>query len=147
MFVDEANIHVKAGDGGHGCVSFRREKYIPKGGPDGGDGARGGSVVFVADAGKDTLLDFAGRHHWKAERGESGHGQKNGWSQDGADLIIQVPLGTLIYDSRTRHTLLADLDVKKASRVMICRGGRGGRGNWHFRIPHQPGAPVRRARY
>ncbi len=132
MFVDEANIHVKAGDGGHGCVSFRREKYIPKGGPDGGDGARGGSVIFVADAGKDTLLDFAGRHHWKAERGEAGQGKKMA-GKDGADLVIPVPLGTLIYDGE-HHTLLADLDVD-GRRITLCRGGRGGRGNWHFRTP------------
>ena len=75
MFVDEASIHVKAGDGGNGCVSFRREKYIPKGGPDGGDGGDGGSVVFVADLNKSTLLDFAGKHHWKAPRGEAGMGK------------------------------------------------------------------------
>ena len=76
MFVDEANIHVKAGDGGNGCVSFRREKYIPKGGPDGGDGGNGGSVVLQADPSKDTLLDFAGKHHWKAGRGVEGMGKK-----------------------------------------------------------------------
>ena len=76
MFVDEAVIHVKAGDGGNGCVSFRREKYIPKGGPDGGDGGNGGSVIFLADPNKDTLLDFSGRHHWRAERGQMGMGKK-----------------------------------------------------------------------
>ena len=76
MFVDEAQIHVKAGDGGAGCVSFRREKYVPKGGPEGGDGGDGGSVIFEADPNKDTLLDFAGKHHWKAQRGEAGMGKK-----------------------------------------------------------------------
>ena len=76
MFVDEALIHVKAGDGGEGCVSFRREKYIPKGGPDGGDGGHGGDVAFVADPHKDTLLDFSGKHHWKAGRGQAGMGKK-----------------------------------------------------------------------
>ena len=132
MFVDEANIHVKAGDGGHGCVSFRREKFVPKGGPDGGDGSRGGDVIFVADGGKDTLLDFAGRHHWRAERGESGMGKKMA-GHAGADLVIPVPLGTLIYDSE-HGSLLADLE-KIGKQVTICRGGRGGRGNWHFRSP------------
>jgi GTPase len=132
MFVDEAIIHVKAGDGGHGCVSFRREKYIPKGGPDGGDGGNGGSVVFVADAGKDTLLDFAGRHHWKAERGEGGMGKKMS-GHAGADLIINVPPGTLVYDAE-HGTLMADLDAPE-KRVVVARGGKGGRGNWHFRSP------------
>jgi GTP-binding protein len=132
MFVDEAVIHVKAGDGGNGCVSFRREKYIPKGGPDGGDGGNGGSVIFVADAGKDTLLDFAGRHHWKAGTGVAGQGKKM-YGAAGADLIIVVPCGTLIYDNE-HHTLLADLDVT-GKRVTICRGGKGGRGNFHFRTP------------
>ena len=76
MFIDEAHIHIKAGDGGPGCVSFRREKFIPKGGPDGGDGGNGGSIVFIADEAKGTLLDFAGKHHWKADRGEAGMGKK-----------------------------------------------------------------------
>jgi GTP-binding protein len=132
MFVDEAEIHVKAGDGGNGCVSFRREKYIPKGGPDGGDGGNGGSVIFVADAGKDTLLDFAGKHHWRAEKGEAGQGKKM-YGKGGVDLIINVPCGTLIYDAE-HHTLLADLD-KPEKRVTLCRGGKGGRGNFHFRTP------------
>ncbi len=130
MFVDEAIIHVKAGDGGHGCVAFRREKSIPKGGPDGGDGGNGGSVLFVADKGKDTLLDFAGRHHWKAGRGESGMGKKMA-GHNGAELVINVPPGTLIYDAE-HGNLLADLDVPE-KKVMIARGGRGGRGNWHFK--------------
>jgi GTP-binding protein len=132
MFIDEANIHIKAGDGGHGCVSFRREKYIPKGGPDGGDGGRGGSVVFIADPDKDTLLDFAGRHHWHAERGESGMGKKMA-GKNGLDLIIPVPIGTLIYDDSS-HSLLTDLD-KPGKKIIIARGGRGGLGNWHFRSP------------
>ncbi len=130
MFVDEATIYVKAGDGGHGCVSFRREKYVPKGGPEGGDGGRGGSVILVADAGKDTLLDFAGRHHWKAKSGEGGMGKKMA-GHDGADLVIQVPPGTLIYDADL-GSLLSDLDVPE-KRITIARGGNGGRGNWHFR--------------
>jgi GTP-binding protein len=132
MFIDEANIHVKAGDGGHGCVSFRREKYIPKGGPDGGDGGRGGAVIFIADPDKDTLLDFAGKHHWYAERGESGMGKKMA-GKDGQDLLIPVPVGTLIYDGQTK-SLLTDLD-KAGKKIIICRAGRGGLGNWHFRSP------------
>jgi GTP-binding protein len=132
MFIDEAKIHIKAGDGGHGCVSFRREKYIPKGGPDGGDGGRGGSVIFIADPDKDTLLDFAGRHHWNAERGESGMGKKMA-GKNGQDLIIPVPVGTLIYDDGN-HSLLTDLD-KPGKKIIIARGGRGGLGNWHFRSP------------
>src|SRR3954470_2972799 len=130
MFVDEANIHVKAGDGGNGCVSFRREKYIPKGGPDGGDGGKGGSVIFVADVHKDTLLDFAGRHDWKAERGESGMGKKM-YGKAGKDLFVHVPPGTLIFD-REHGLLLADLDQPN-KEVVIAKGGRGGKGNFHFR--------------
>src|SRR5688572_20097260 len=127
MFVDEAEIHVKAGDGGAGCVSFRREKYIPKGGPDGG---RGGDVVFVADPNKNTLLDFSGRHHWHARRGEAGMGKKM-YGESGGDLVIPIPPGTLVYD-REHNVLLADLS-KPHKRVVIARGGKGGRGNWHFK--------------
>jgi GTP-binding protein len=130
MFIDEALIHVKAGDGGHGCVSFRREKYVPKGGPDGGDGGDGGSIIFVADANKGTLLDFAGRHHWKAKRGMGGMGKKMA-GLSGEDLVINVPVGTLVYDSE-HQLLLADLD-KPEKRIVAARGGKGGRGNWHFR--------------
>ena len=130
MFVDEASIHVKAGDGGAGCVSFRREKYIPKGGPDGGDGGDGGDVIFVADVQKNTLLDFLGRHHWKAQRGEHGMGKKmSGLSGD--DLVIRVPPGTLIFDQE-HAILIADLDQPE-KRVVIAKGGKGGRGNWRFK--------------
>jgi GTP-binding protein len=132
MFVDEAQIHVKAGDGGDGCVSFRREKYVPKGGPDGGDGGNGGHVVFVADAHKDTLLDFAGKHHWKAARGQAGMGKKM-YGKGGDDLIIPVPPGTLIYDAE-HGGLLADLD-RAGKQVVVAKGGHGGRGNWQFRTP------------
>src|SRR5258705_436630 len=132
MFVDEAVIHVKAGDGGDGCVSFRREKYVPKGGPDGGDGGNGGSVVFEADVNKNTLLDFTGRHHWRAKRGEGGMGKKmSGLSGD--DLVLHVPPGTMIFDDEHK-ILLADLDAA-GKRVTIAQGGKGGRGNWHFRSP------------
>ncbi len=132
MFVDEAVIHVKAGDGGAGCVSFRREKFVPKGGPDGGDGGSGGDVIFVADPNKNTLLDFMGRHHWKAPRGEAGMGKKM-YGESGDDLLIPVPPGTIVFD--TDHDVrLADLD-EPGKRVVIARGGRGGRGNWHFKSP------------
>jgi GTP-binding protein len=130
MFIDEAIIHVKAGDGGAGCVSFRREKYVPKGGPDGGDGGNGGSVIFVADPNKNTLLDFAGKHHWKAPRGEAGMGKKM-YGKGGEDLVIPVPPGTLIFDTE-KQMLLTDLN-ENHKRVVIARGGYGGKGNWHFR--------------
>jgi GTP-binding protein len=130
MFVDEALIHVKAGDGGEGCVSFRREKYIPKGGPDGGDGGDGGDVAFIADPHKDTLLDFAGRHHWKAGRGQAGMGKKM-YGRGGEDLLVPVPPGTLIFDGE-HQVLLADLDAP-GKQVVVAKGGRGGKGNWHFK--------------
>jgi GTP-binding protein len=129
MFIDKANIWVKAGDGGDGCVSFRREKYIPKGGPDGGDGGKGGSVYFQAVDGLDTLLDFAGRHHWVAENGKPGSGS-NKHGADGDDLIVSVPAGTLIYDAEL-NVLLKDLD-QPVFKVCVCRGGRGGKGNKAF---------------
>ena len=132
MFVDEAAIHVKAGNGGDGCVSFRREKYIPKGGPDGGDGGHGGSVIFEADPNKNTLIDFSGKHHWRARNGQPGMGKKmSGLS--GRDLIIRVPPGTLIYDDEY-GILLADLD-EPGRQVVVAKGGKGGRGNWRFRSP------------
>src|SRR5882762_5280562 len=130
MFIDEAEIHVKAGDGGAGCVSFRREKFIPKGGPDGGDGGDGGSVIFVADTGKNTLLDFSGKHHWPAQRGEAGMGKKMA-GKNGENLVIPVPVGTLIFDLE-RGNLIADLN-KPERKLEIARGGKGGRGNWHFK--------------
>src|SRR5437588_5226784 len=127
IFVDEATIQVKAGDGGNGVVSFRREKYIPKGGPEGGDGGDGGSVIFIADSSKNTLLDFASRHHWKAERGIDGMGKRMA-GKNGEDLIVKVPVGTLVYD--TDHgILLMDLD-EPGKEVTIAKGGKGGRGNW-----------------
>lgn len=129
MFIDKAKIWVKAGDGGKGCVSFRREKFIPKGGPDGGDGGKGGNVYFEAVENLDTLTDFIGKHHWRAQKGQDGSG-KNMHGANGQDLIIPVPPGTLIYDTDL-DLLLKDLD-KVAMRVCICRGGRGGKGNKAF---------------
>jgi GTP-binding protein len=129
MFIDEAKIQVKAGDGGHGCISFRRERFIPKGGPDGGDGGRGGSVYFQAVENVDTLMDFAGKHHWYARNGQPGSGNnKSGAS--GEDLIIKVPPGTLIYDNEL-DLLLKDMD-EIGLKVCVCRGGKGGRGNKAF---------------
>jgi GTPase len=145
MFVDEAKIKVKAGNGGPGCVAFRREKYIPKGGPSGGDGGNGGSVYFLADESLDTLLDFLGKHHWKAGNGLPGSG-KQMTGKDGEDLIIRVPVGTLIYDT-DYDILLKDIDTP-GMKVCICRGGKGGLGNKAFatsinQAPRiaQPGKP------
>ena len=129
MFIDEAEIEVSGGDGGNGCMSMRREKYIPHGGPDGGDGGHGGSVILEAVAGVDTLLDMVGRHHWYAPSGKPGMGKKKD-GKAGADLIIRVPPGTLVYD-RDTGVLLTDL-VPAGRRVLVAKGGRGGRGNTHF---------------
>ena len=117
MFVDEAKIWVKAGDGGDGCLSFHREKFVPKGGPDGGDGGKGGSVYFLAADDVDTLLDFTGTHHWRAENGQPGMG-KNMYGSNGKDLIITVPAGTLIYD------MDFDLLLKDLNKVgmKVCKG-------------------------
>jgi GTP-binding protein len=130
MFIDQAKIWVKAGDGGHGCLSFRREKFIPKGGPDGGDGGKGGDVVFQAVDNLDTLLDFAGKHHWQAKNGQPGSGS-NKHGSNGEDLIIKVPPGTLIYDTDLADLLLIDLS-EIGAKARVCLGGRGGRGNKAF---------------
>jgi GTP-binding protein len=132
MFIDEAEIHVAGGDGGSGCVSFRREAFVPRGGPDGGNGGDGGSVYFVAIEGVDTLLDFKGRRNWHAEPGRPGQG-KNMHGRKGRDLHIRVPPGTLIYDLDT-GILLKDL-VETDSPVCIAEGGRGGAGNKAFATP------------
>jgi GTP-binding protein len=129
MFIDKAKIWVKAGDGGNGCMSFRREKFIPKGGPDGGDGGKGGSVYFHAVENLDTLMDFAGKHHWRAQNGQGGSGN-NKHGANGQDLIIKVPPGTLIYDAELELPL-KDLN-EIGMKVCICRGGRGGKGNKAF---------------
>lgn len=125
--VDEGRIWVKAGDGGNGVVAFRREKFVPFGGPAGGDGGRGGSVYLVADPGLSTLLEFSRRRHFKAERGGAGRGKRQ-HGKAGDDLTIHVPLGTVV---RSDDGLEADL-VRAGDSVMVARGGRGGLGNTHF---------------
>lgn len=129
LFVDVVRIEVRGGRGGDGCVSFRREKFIPKGGPDGGDGGHGGSVFLVAKQGLDTLLDLAGRHHWRAVNGRPGSGA-NRFGKSADDLIVPVPIGTLVYDDRSGR-LLKDL-IEPDQRVCVARGGRGGHGNARY---------------
>ncbi len=129
-FIDEATIYVKAGDGGRGCVSFRREKFIPKGGPDGGDGGRGGDVVFIASRRLASLLDFRYRREYKAQKGLQGAGSlKSGAA--GRTLKVKVPVGTIIKDADTGE-VLADL-VRDGQRFKCCKGGRGGKGNAFFK--------------
>jgi GTP-binding protein len=129
-FVDEASIYVKGGDGGNGCVSFRREKYVPKGGPDGGDGGRGGSVHMEADPNLSTLLDLVSRAEFRAEDGRPGT-SKNRHGANGADIVIRVPVGTVVFDERT-GLQIADL-AEPGRRVRLARGGRGGQGNTRFK--------------
>lgn len=130
MLVDQAIIEIYAGRGGDGIVSFRREKYVPKGGPDGGDGGRGGSVYLEAAENVDTLLDMAGRHHWRADNGEDGRSKSRSGSA-GDDLTIRVPPGTIIYDYETGE-LIDDLDAV-GKTLCAAEGGRGGFGNEHFK--------------
>jgi GTPase len=132
MFIDEAKIYVKAGDGGRGCVSFRREKFVPKGGPDGGDGGKGGDIVLRADGHLGTLLDFRYKRRYSAERGEHGRGSDQK-GRDGSDSVIRVPLGTVVR-SADSGALVGDL-VTHEQRVIVARGGRGGRGNTRFKSP------------
>ncbi len=135
MFVDEAKISVKAGDGGNGCVAFRREKYVPRGGPSGGDGGRGGSVYLEANPNDNTLLRYRYNREFKADRGRHGEGS-NCTGQSGDDMILKAPVGTLVFDA-TGDELLADLKMP-GQRVLVAQGGRGGRGNQHFAKPwHQ----------
>jgi len=132
MFFDEARIHVKAGDGGNGVVAWRREAHVPRGGPDGGNGGKGGDVYLLADPQANTLIAFNRRIHFHADNGAPGRG-KNRTGAQGADLFVPVPRGTAAYDSET-GVLLADV-VEPDQRVLLARGGRGGRGNWAFRTP------------
>ncbi|MGQ9573958.1 MAG: GTPase ObgE [Thermoguttaceae bacterium] len=132
MFVDEVEILVEAGRGGDGCVSFRREKYVPRGGPDGGDGGDGGSIVIRAEPGIHSLAAIAQRKHWKAPNGQPGRGsQCHGAS--GEDLLIRVPCGTLVFDADGGY-LLKDL-AEPGQQVTVARGGKGGKGNVHFKSP------------
>jgi GTP-binding protein len=144
-FIDEVKINAKAGDGGRGCLSFRREKFVPLGGPDGGDGGRGGDVLFEVDTALSTLLDLRYKQHLKAQNGAPGMG-KNMHGKSGEDLVIKVPPGTLVYDDDTGE-LLGDL-TKGGQRLPLLKGGQGGRGNARFltstnRAPRhtQPGTP------
>ena len=129
MFVDRVEIDVQAGDGGDGCMSFRREKFVPKGGPDGGDGGDGGDVMLIADSSMDTLYDFKFRKIWKAKRAMHGMGKKR-YGANGDNMVIRLPVGTLVYDRDGGH-LLMDLNRRGIS-VCIARGGKGGRGNSQF---------------
>ncbi len=134
MFVDNIKLTVKSGKGGAGCVSFRREKFIPKGGPDGGDGGKGGDVVVVCDNNTNTLSHFKGKKVLKAKNGRPGEGRKK-HGADGEDLILKVPPGTIIKDANTGEILL---DMKTpGERKILLEGGKGGLGNWHFRGPRR----------
>jgi GTP-binding protein len=132
MLIDEAMIYVKAGDGGNGVVAFRREAHVPRGGPSGGNGGKGGDVYVVADHQVNTLLFFHKQVHFRAPSGDHGRG-KNQTGAQGADLSIGVPIGTMVFDADT-HQLHADL-TEPGQRVLVSAGGRGGRGNWVFRSP------------
>jgi len=135
VFVDEAKIYVKAGNGGNGCVAFRREKYVPRGGPSGGDGGNGGNVYLEANPNDNTLLRYRYNREFKAGRGRHGEGS-NRTGHSAEDLILQVPVGTLAFDDQNGQTI-ADLDAP-GQRVLVAHGGRGGRGNQHFAKPwHQ----------
>ncbi|MCJ7543087.1 MAG: GTPase ObgE, partial [Phycisphaerae bacterium] len=145
MFVDEVDIVVVGGRGGDGCVSFRREKFVPRGGPDGGDGGHGGSVHVQTDGSLNTLQHLAGKHHWRAPHGRAGEGS-NKHGRSGRDIVVRVPTGTIVRDAE-HDLLLKDLTAPGQS-ICVATGGRGGRGNTHFKsatnqAPRQvePGEP------
>ena len=145
MFIDKANIFIKSGDGGNGAITFRREKYVPLGGPDGGDGGKGGSIIFQVDTGITTLLDFKYKKRFIAEPGEKGGGSKC-YGKDGQDLFIKVPMGTIIRENET-NKIIADLS-HRGQELVVLRGGKGGKGNVKFatatkQAPHyaEPGMP------
>lgn len=145
-FVDEASIHVQAGNGGNGSASMRREKYVPFGGPDGGDGGKGGSVILIGNSGLNTLVDFRHRRLFRAQNGEGGKGRQM-YGKGGEDVVIRVPLGTIVKDEET-GTVLGEI-TEHDQQMLVAQGGRGGLGNIHFKsstnraprktIPGQPG--------
>jgi GTPase len=145
MFIDEAKIRIKAGDGGNGCMAFRREKFVPRGGPSGGDGGRGGDVIMESSERHNTLVHFRFNPEYKAQRGEHGMGS-NCSGQDGKDVVLKVPVGTIVYDEASGVRLH---DFSRADeRIIVAKGGRGGRGNQHFATPthqapreHEAGRP------
>jgi GTPase len=145
MFIDEAKIRVKAGDGGNGCMAFRREKFVPRGGPSGGDGGDGGNVIMESSERHNTLVHFRFNPEYKAERGRHGEGS-NKKGREGADVVLKVPVGTIVYDAETGDKVH---DFSRTDeRVVVARGGRGGRGNARFATSthqapreHEPGRP------
>ena len=145
MFIDQATIRVKAGDGGNGCVAFRREKFVPKGGPSGGDGGAGGSVYVAASARLNTLYHLQFQREWKGGRGQHGEGS-NCSGRAGGEVVIELPVGSVVRD-RSTGELVADL-LRDGERILVAKGGRGGLGNQHFatatrQAPRfaQPGEP------
>ncbi|HEY6306988.1 MAG TPA: GTPase ObgE [Candidatus Angelobacter sp.] len=145
MFIDEAVIRIKAGDGGNGCMAFRREKFVPRGGPSGGDGGRGGDIVMESSERHNTLVHFRFNPEYKAERGRHGEGS-NCTGRDGESIVLKVPVGTIVYDKETGEKV-HDFS-QPDERVIVAQGGRGGRGNQHFATSthqapreHEPGLP------
>ena len=144
QFIDKVRIFVKGGDGGAGCMSFRREAHVPKGGPDGGDGGFGGNVILVGDTSKSSLIDFRFKHHFKATRGTHGKGSKM-HGADGADMYLHVPVGTVVRELNLEEesdnandgevqSTIADI-TQAGQEVVVAQGGTGGRGNTHFVTP------------
>ncbi|HEU5079527.1 MAG TPA: GTPase ObgE [Opitutaceae bacterium] len=151
MFIDECVIKAQAGDGGRGCISFRREKYEPWGGPNGGDGGRGGDVVLLGDDDTNNLVDFKYKPHWKAQRGEHGQGA-DCHGKDGEPAVLKLPLGTVVIDEDTGK-VVAEV-ITDGERIVLCKGGNGGWGNTHFknstnRAPKRanPGQPGEAGKY
>lgn len=145
MFIDEAKIRVKAGDGGNGCMAFRREKFVPRGGPSGGDGGRGGDVIMESSERHNTLVHFRFNPEYKAERGRHGEGS-NRTGREGEDVLLKVPVGTIVFDNETGE-VVHDFS-QPDQRIIVAKGGRGGRGNQHFATSthqapreHEPGRP------